>query len=156
MIFAIKRLSEVLTYKFIKMVNKSRRAFLAHTAGIIGFTFIEPVFNVNSKSMMIRVNLNNQTHNHKVGSLVNAKIISDSLETLWVPITAVVDLGKDKIVWKWNDGHFKAKKIETGIKVNNWIEIADGLTEADQIASEAHFLSDSEGFIKLNDDDDKE
>ena len=96
--------------------------------------FIEPVFNINSKSMMVRVNLNNQTHNLKVGSLVNAKIISDSLETLWIPITAVVDLGKDKIVWKWNDGHFKATKIETGIKINNWIEITDGLTEADQIA----------------------
>lgn len=115
--------------------------------------FIEPVFNANSKSMMVRVDINNQTHNHKVGSLVNAQIISDSLETLWVPITAVVDLGKNKIVWKWSDGHFKATKIETGIRANNWVEIADGLTEADQIASEAHYLSDSEGFIKLNDDD---
>lgn len=112
--------------------------------------FIEPVFNNKTKSMMVRVNMNNEKHLHKVGNLVNAKITADSLETLWVPLTAIVDLGKNKIVWKWEDGVFKAKRVETGIKVNNRIEIADGLTESDEIAAEGHYFSDSEGFIKIN------
>ncbi len=124
------------------------------TAAMSGtIDFIEPVFNNKSKSMMVRVNINNGGHKHKVGSLVNAKIMSDSLETLWVPSSAIVDLGMNNIVWKWRDGHFKASKVETGIKVNSWVEIADGLTESDEIASEAHYLSDSEGFIKINEDD---
>lgn len=112
--------------------------------------FIEPVFNNKAKSMTARVNVENAKRIHKVGSLVNAKIITDSLETLWVPESAIVDLGKNKIVWKWEDGLFKATKVETGIKVNKLIEIADGLTESDEIASEGHYFSDSESFIKLN------
>lgn len=115
--------------------------------------FIEPVFNDKAKSMMLRVNVSNEEHKHKVGSLVNAKIIADSLETLWVPYSAIVDLGMNKIVWKWSENTFKASKVETGIKINNWVEIADGLTESDEIASEAHYLSDSEGFIKINEDE---
>lgn len=111
--------------------------------------FIEPVFNDKAKSMMVRVNMNNEEKKYKVGSLVNAKIIADSLETLWVPATAIVDLGRSKIVWKWEDGLFKATKVETGMKANDWIEIADGLTESDEIASEGHYFSDSEGFIKI-------
>lgn len=111
--------------------------------------FIEPVYNDKAKSMMVRVNMNNEEKKYKIGSLVNAKIVADSLETLWVPATAVVDLGRNKIVWKWEDGLFKATKVETGMKANNWIEIADGLTESDEIASEGHYFSDSEGFIKI-------
>lgn len=115
--------------------------------------FVEPLFNSNSKTMNVRVNLNNQLHKHKIGSLVKAKVIADSLETLWVPLSAIVDLGKEKIVWKWEKNYFRAVKVETGIKINQWIEIADGLTENDQIASEAHYLSDSEGFIKINENE---
>lgn len=115
--------------------------------------FIEPVFNPNSKSMMVRVNIDNETRCHKIGGLVNAKIVSDSLEAMWVPEKAIVDLGKNKIVWVWKENAFKAVKVETGARVSGWVEIANGLTETDKIASEAHFLSDSESFIKINDNE---
>lgn len=84
---------------------------------------------IHFESMMVRVNFGNEDHRHKIGSLVNAKIRADSLETLWVPVTAIVDLGKNKIVWVWKGDAFKAVKVETGIRVNDLIEIADGLSE---------------------------
>ena len=115
--------------------------------------FIEPMFKTNSKTLTVRVNVDNSQHNHKVGSLVNAKIYSDSLETLWLPASAIVDLGINKIVWVWKDGYFKATKVETGLRSGNMIEIADGITESDQVAGEAHFLSDSEDFIKPGSDE---
>ena len=115
--------------------------------------FIEPVLAANSKSMMIRVNVNNEGHRHKTGSLVNAKITADSFDALWVPASAIVDLGKHKIAWLWKENNFIAVKVETGIQLNNWVEIADGLTEADKIAAEAHYLSDSESFIKINENE---
>ncbi len=119
--------------------------------GTIGF--IEPMFNSNSKTLIARVDVKESEHMHKTGSLVDAKIYSDSLQTLWIPVTAVVDLGKNKIVWVSDDGFFKAKKVETGLLVGGMIEIADGLTEADKVAVEGHFLSDSESFIKLKSDE---
>ncbi len=115
--------------------------------------FIEPVFKSNEKTLMVRVNINNSSQEHKIGSLVKATILSDSLETLWVPSSAVVDLGKQKIVWVWDNGNFKARRIETGIVKDSMVEIADGLTENDQVASEAHYLTDSEGFIRISDDE---
>ena len=115
--------------------------------------FIEPVFSVNTKTLMVRVNMNNEGHKHKIGSLVNATVVSDSLKTLWVPESAVVDLGKSKIVWIQKNGSFKAVKVETGVSSMGMVEIADGLIETDKIASEAHYLSDSEGFIKINENE---
>jgi Cu(I)/Ag(I) efflux system membrane fusion protein len=111
--------------------------------------FIEPTFTSNSKTLMARVNITN-TNMLKVGSLVNAKIIDDTLKSLWIPVTAIVDLGKNKIVWVSENGYFKAKKVETGMQSGNMIQITSGLTAADKIAAEAHFLSDSEDFIKTN------
>ena len=115
--------------------------------------FIEPVFNNKAKTLMVRVSMNNPEHKQKTGSLITAKIIADSLEALWVPGSAVVDLGKSKIVWIWKEGSLQAKKVETGITTMGMIEIADGLTEASMIAKEAHYLMDSEGFIKAKEDE---
>lgn len=115
--------------------------------------FIIPVFAENSKTLNARINLDNSNKKYKVGSLVNARITADSLESLWVPTAAIVDLGKNKIAWVWKNGYFQARKVETGMRAGGMIEIADGLTEADKIAGEAHFLSDSEGFIKISSDE---
>ncbi|HET6991714.1 MAG TPA: efflux RND transporter periplasmic adaptor subunit, partial [Bacteroidia bacterium] len=110
-------------------------------------------FNNNSKTLIARVNLENNSHLLKVGSLVNARITGDSLQALWVPASAVVDLGENKIVWLSDGDHFKAKKVETGIHSDNMIQITGGLTETDKIADEGHFLSDSEDFIKISGDE---
>jgi Cu(I)/Ag(I) efflux system membrane fusion protein len=100
--------------------------------------------------MKVRVNILNKNHEYKIGNLVKAKISCDSLETLWVPASSVVDLGKNKIIWLWESSTFISKKVETGMVNNGWIEVTDGLTENSQVASEAHYLTDSEGFIKIN------
>jgi membrane fusion protein, copper/silver efflux system len=109
--------------------------------------FIEPTLREGLKTMTAKVYFDNSTHKHKVGTLVKAKINGSELETLWIPLSALVDLGKEKIVWVKFNGMFQAKKVETGTMINSMVEISDGLTEEDEIASEAHYLVDSEGFI---------
>ena len=111
-------------------------------------SLIEPVIGSDSRTVMIRVNVENRNAKYKVGSLVNAKILSDSIEALWVPTNAVVDLGRHKIVWVLENNYFKVREVETGIHSGDMIEISDGLTETDKIALEGHYLSDSESFIK--------
>jgi Cu(I)/Ag(I) efflux system membrane fusion protein len=115
--------------------------------------FIEPVFSNGAKTLTVRVNMNNENHQHKIGSLVNATIIADSLETLWVPKSSIVDLGKSKIAWLQKENSFKAVKVETGVSTMGMVEITDGLTESSMIAEEAHYLTDSEGFVKINEDE---
>ncbi len=115
--------------------------------------FIEPLFKDGIKSLSVRVYIDNSKHNHKIGSFVRAKIRGESFETLWVPLSAVMDLGQQKKVWLKENGYFMAKEVETGIKSQGFIEIADGLTDESEIAVEAHYLIDSEGFIKTNEDE---
>ncbi|HLG02810.1 MAG TPA: efflux RND transporter periplasmic adaptor subunit [Bacteroidia bacterium] len=115
--------------------------------------FIQPAFGDAEKTLTVRVNIDNRDQSVKVGSLLHAKIYSDSLETLWIPASAVVDLGQQRIVWVWKDGYFKARPIETGIRSGTMIEVAGGLSEVEQVASEAHFLFDSEDFINTNGDE---
>jgi len=112
--------------------------------------FIEPVFKQGLKTMTAKIYIDNSEHNHKVGTLVKARIKGVEIEALWIPLSALVDLGKEKIVFVKQDGNFFARKVETGIMTNDMTEVADGLTEADEIASEAHYLVDSEAFIKSN------
>ncbi|MEO6902302.1 MAG: HlyD family efflux transporter periplasmic adaptor subunit [Bacteroidia bacterium] len=115
--------------------------------------FIEPLFKDGIKSLSARVYIENTNLNYKIGALVRAKIKGESFETLWIPASAVMDLGQEKKVWLKKNGYFVAKKVETGMSSNNSIEISDGLTEDSEIAVEAHYLIDSEGFIKTNEDE---
>ena len=115
--------------------------------------FIEPMFKDGKKSLSARVYIENAKRNHKINSLVRAKIKGEEFEALWVPLSAVMDLGKEKKVWLKKDDIFIAKKVEIGARTEGMIEISDGLTEESEIAIEAHYLTDSEGFIKTNEDE---
>lgn len=111
--------------------------------------FIEPFIKPGAKTLSVRVDLKNDEHKHKIGTFVTAGITGEAVEGLWVPASSVVDLGKQKIVWLKTGGHFEARIIETGEITKDWVEIYDGITKKDEIAEEAHYLSDSEGFIKM-------
>jgi membrane fusion protein, copper/silver efflux system len=114
--------------------------------------FIEPVLKAGYKTAIARVYIDNGGHKHKVGTLVRGHINGANVEGLWVPASSVVDLGKKKIVWLKRDGHFIARKIETGAITKDWIEVMDGVTSKDEIALEGHYLTDSEGFIKTTEE----
>ncbi|CAN5474459.1 hypothetical protein BH10BAC1_BH10BAC1_20250 [soil metagenome] len=111
--------------------------------------FIEPFLKPNSKTLMVRVDVNNENHKLKVGSLVSATIDMEAIDGLWIPAKSVINLGKEKMVWLKKDGYFVAHKIEIGAITKDWIEIYDGITKKDEIASEAYYLVDSEGFVKI-------
>lgn len=119
-------------------------------------SFIEPFLKPNSKTLAVRVNIDNSNLKIKAGTFVKAKINAESTEGLFVPYQAVIDLGKQKMVWVKKEGGFIAQKIETGVTTKEWVEIYDGITAKDAIAKEAHYLNDSESFIKTPKDDSDE
>ncbi len=112
--------------------------------------FIEPVYHENSKTLRLRVYLKNDHHKLKINSLLKAKISAGKEKGLWIPKTAVYDLGNDKIVWLLkNNKNFIAHKIQTGIESGKLVKIFEGINENDSIASNAQYLIDSESFIKV-------
>lgn len=115
--------------------------------------FIEPVLGRDDKATTIRVYLHNMDHRLKVNSLVKAEIQTGQTTGLWIPRSALVDLGRDQMVWIKNGALFKAKKVTTGPVINNEVQITKGLALTDSVASNAQYLTDSESFIKTKGDE---
>jgi Cu(I)/Ag(I) efflux system membrane fusion protein len=110
--------------------------------------FIQPFFNEGQAFVTVRAYTKDIEHLH-IGHLVNVVIKGDSVEGLWIPKEAVLDLGLEKIVLIKDRKVLKPKKVIAGIRIQNLIEIKQGLSSTDEIAANAQYLIDSESFIKL-------
>ncbi len=111
--------------------------------------FIEPFYAPTTKSVRARVYLPNPDRAIRIGSLLTAKVSAGKKNTLWIPRTAVYDLGQDKIVWlSGTSNSFTARRIQTGVQYGDWTEVKQGLSQTDVLAADAQFLIDSESFIK--------
>lgn len=83
------------------------------------------------------------------GRQIQAKIMADTRDGLWLPSTAVIDLGQRKAVFVLDNNRFIATEVKTGVKSNGKIEILSGIDRNSQIAEKALLLIDSDGFISL-------
>ncbi|HEX8020352.1 efflux RND transporter periplasmic adaptor subunit [Mucilaginibacter sp.] len=110
--------------------------------------FIEPALQQGDKTTSIRVYIDNMDHGLKVNSIVKATIQTGNTRGLWIPISALVDLGRTKIVWLKNDGAFHAQQVSSGTTLDNEVLITKGLSLTDSLASNGQYLTDSESFIK--------
>jgi Cu(I)/Ag(I) efflux system membrane fusion protein len=111
--------------------------------------FIEPVFQGTEKFLTAHVHLNNSKGKFKIGDLVTATILKGKKSGLWIHQEAIVDLGNEKIVLIQTKGDLlKVRKIKTGVAIDNWVQIIEGLSKEDLIADNSQFLIDSESFIK--------
>jgi membrane fusion protein, copper/silver efflux system len=109
--------------------------------------FVQPFFEQGEQFLKVRVYTSDMTNMH-IGHLVNAVIHVGSHEALWIPRSAVVDLGLDQTVFLKGEGSFKPVVVQTGIVNDDAIQILKGLTSQDEVASNGQFLVDSESFIK--------
>jgi Cu(I)/Ag(I) efflux system membrane fusion protein len=110
--------------------------------------FVEPVLQNGDKTTSIRVYIDNMDHRLKVNSLVKAEIQTGSINGLWVPRSALSDLGNTKVVWLKQGTLFKAHAVSAGETSGKEILITKGLAATDSLASDAQYLTDSESFIK--------
>lgn len=111
--------------------------------------FVQPFLNGDETFEKLRVFVKNVKGLH-IGHLVNAQITVPSTESLWISRNAVLDIGEFSIVFIKDRGVFKPKKVTTGTHSADLIEITGGLSSSDDIASDAHYLVDSESFIKAS------
>ena len=84
------------------------------------------------------------------GRQIKARIITDARDGLWVPVTAVVDLGQQRVVFVMIDNKFIAREVRTGIRTKDKIEILYGIDPDSMVAEKALLLTDSDGFISAD------
>lgn len=81
------------------------------------------------------------------GRQVQATIAVGAREGLWVPVSAVVNLGTRRTVLVRNDNKFIPVEVATGVESEGKIEILSGINASSEIAEKALLLIDSDGFI---------
>jgi Cu(I)/Ag(I) efflux system membrane fusion protein len=124
--------------------NPSRPAFTGK------LNFIEPFRSNNDKSLNVRVYVTNKDKTFKIGQLVNCIVYAGNKTGLWIPKTSVLDLGMKSVVFVKKQNLFEAKEVKLGITTDEFIQVISGIDETTEIAVNAHFLIDSESFVKVN------
>jgi Cu(I)/Ag(I) efflux system membrane fusion protein len=110
--------------------------------------FIETQLNQSENSLRVRVYLNNSKLKLPVGLRLQGTVRANPVKALWLPKQAMVSIGTKKMVFVKLENGFKAREINTGITINNFIQILNGITKNDTVAANAQYLIDSESFIK--------
>ena len=111
--------------------------------------FIQPFFKDGESFVKVRCYLLNPGEKLGIGQLVSASFKLSSGPSLWIPLSARLDLGSSEIAFTKRRGVFRPKEIITGKQSGDWIEIVSGLESGDSIAYNAQFMVDSESFIKV-------
>ncbi|MEZ4905742.1 MAG: efflux RND transporter periplasmic adaptor subunit [Spirosomataceae bacterium] len=112
--------------------------------------YLEPMISANNRNPQARVYLSNPNGKLKIGSLVKASINAGSQTALWVPTTALLDMGRTKTAFVQEKGAFRSRTVKTGLQQEGWIQVLSGLSGQEMIAENAQFLMDSESFVKSN------
>jgi membrane fusion protein, copper/silver efflux system len=89
--------------------------------------FVQPYFNEGQEFLIVRV-YTRDTKDLHIGHLVTARIESKPVEALWIPRQTVVDLGVDEVVFVKEKNVLIPRKITTGARAGDMIEVKRGLT----------------------------
>ncbi len=119
-------------------------------------SYIEPLVGQNASAIKARVYINNADNLHmKIGTLISAKISSAEIKGLWLPRSAVLDLGQKRLVFLKTGNHFETKFIQSGIVTDSFVQIVSGLQDNEQVAVDAQYMVDSESFLELKNNEEK-
>ncbi|WP_140487165.1 efflux RND transporter periplasmic adaptor subunit [Flavobacterium sp. GSA192] len=110
--------------------------------------FVETQLNPADKTNRIRVYLNNNKLKLPIGLRLQGVVETNPVKGIWIQKQSMVSIGNKKIVFLKMENGFKASSIKTGIEMDDYIQIIEGISVKDTIAKNAQYLIDSESFIK--------
>lgn len=110
--------------------------------------FIETQLDPTDKTNRIRVYLNNEKLQFPIGLRLQGKVETNLVKGIWLQKQSLVSLGNKKVVFIKKGNGFQATQIKTGIEMNNYIQVLDGISVQDTLADNAQYLIDSGSFIK--------
>ena len=120
----------------------------SHFTGIV--SFIEPFVENETRAARVRVELPNPDGLLRPDQYVRLQLQVNLGKRLLIPEQAVVFTGKNRVVFlDLGDGRLQARKIKTGVRNNDFIEVVEGLQAGDVIVSSGNFLIASESKLKL-------
>ncbi len=110
---------------------------------------IQPFYKDDQNYKLIRVVINNQKQQHKIGELVTATAESSAIQGIWIPQQAVYQSGEKNLVFIKKNNTLQPTTVEVSAKAGSDVLVAKGLSKGDEIAKNASYLTDSESFIDI-------
>lgn len=111
--------------------------------------FIDPVLNTKTRTVTLRVVLNNQNDVFKPGMFVQALIegaLGDKTDVFTIPSSAVLWTGERSVVYRKNNPDqpvFEMLEIKIGNKIGENYEVLEGLNQNDEIVTNGTFTVDA-------------
>ncbi|HSD07067.1 efflux RND transporter periplasmic adaptor subunit, partial [Flavobacterium sp.] len=96
--------------------------------------FVETQLNTTDKTNRVRVYLNNVNLKLPIGTRLQGNVQLNSTKAIWLHKQALVNVGEKKIVFVKMDNGFKTKAIQTGLEIDDFVQILEGLSVGDTIA----------------------
>jgi Cu(I)/Ag(I) efflux system membrane fusion protein len=110
--------------------------------------YIYPYLDEKTRTVKVRLQQPNPGNKLKPEMYVNAEIKIPGATQLSIPEEAVLDSGTRKIVFlDKGDGHYEAKEVKLGAKMEGFYQVTSGLRAGEKIAASSAFLLDSESRL---------
>ncbi|HEY5974185.1 MAG TPA: efflux RND transporter periplasmic adaptor subunit, partial [Geobacteraceae bacterium] len=110
--------------------------------------FLYPFFDPKTRTVKVRVTLQNPGLRLKPDMYVTATIRIPQAQSLVVPAQAVLDTGKRQLVWvETGPGVFTPRDVQTGGRSADMVQVIAGLRAGEKIASSGAYLIDSEAQL---------
>ena len=127
------------------------RVALPHRRGLVPakVSQVLPQFDGTTRTLKVRLEADNPGFVLRPDMFVDIELPINYPSALVVPADAVVDSGVKKTVYvAKGDGVFEPRKVETGWRHGDRVEIVKGLMPGEQIVVSGTFLIDSESRMK--------
>lgn len=111
--------------------------------------YIYPYVGEQSRTVKVRFQFPNARGRLKPGMFANVVLQAAARTGLTVPANAVLDSGTHQVVFvAQGEGRFVPTPVTIGERIDDRIEILNGLTEGEQVATSAAFFLDSESQLR--------
>lgn len=113
-------------------------------------TYIYPYLEAKTRTIKVRIELNNPKLELKPEMFANVNIAADKqIAALVVPSEAIVRTGtQEQVFVQRAPGKFEPRKVVIGVVANGKTQIVSGLKEGEVVVTSSQFLIDSESKLK--------
>jgi Cu(I)/Ag(I) efflux system membrane fusion protein len=111
--------------------------------------YVYPSLSGVTRTLSVRFEVPNEAGSLKPQMFTDIEIHIDMGERLAIPETAAIETGQRQVVYvDRGDGYFEPREIRGGQRAGGMIEVIEGLSEGEAVASSAAFLLDSEAQLR--------
>jgi Cu(I)/Ag(I) efflux system membrane fusion protein len=110
---------------------------------------ILPEVNASTRTLKARFEVDNRGGRLTPGMLLRIQVAAPAVERLVVPAEAVIRTGtRAVVILRKGDGSFEPREVRLGADLGEQLEIAQGLSEGEQVVASGQFLVDSEARLR--------